>query len=100
MDFMTDMVVWLSRFALFAVLAWGATRFWKHTPAPLPTGAGFWARARAWRAHILYYGGWAVYLVYSLFLREGLSLHRAVPTLASAAIILGVIQFVTHPPKR
>lgn len=96
---MTDLIVWLARLALYLSLAWVATRFWKHKPTPLPYTATLWQRAVAWRAHLLYFGGWAVYLAYSLVLRSHLSLHQVVPTLAFAAIILGAAQFITRPTR-
>ena len=98
MQDVVDLVVWLARVLSYAVLAYGATRFWKYRPKAAPRD--IITVVQSWRAHILYFGGWLALVAYDLTLARGLALHQLVPLLAFAAIILGVIEFVGQRSAR
>lgn len=85
-----EVIFWSAEIILSIILAWGATRFWKHRPQLVGSGGALPWLSR-WRAHLLYFGGWVSYTVYMFIVRPvpiGLDAWRVI---SAALIVAGLV---------
>ena len=88
----SEFAFWSIEIILSIILAWGATRFWKHRPYPI--GSGSVARwLRIWRPHLFYFGGWLSYIVYMFVVHPDPTAVNGWAVLSFASIVVGLMDF-------
>ena len=87
-----EVLFWSIEIVLSIILAWGATRFWKHRPMAVGSGGVLIWLVR-WRPHLFYFGGWLSYIAYMFFVRPEPAAIDGWPVLSFALMVVGLVDF-------